>query len=291
MAADKLTLSDLEITSGGETMFIYVQHPKKVKGMTARTMDQVKVEVGVAPSLPHNPDVPMMSLSSAHNKGEGYPLEPSDDIPNRHTPKQSPKMPRPQDRPMMPCPLDPPLDLPMMSRPLDPPLDPLMMPRPQGREPISPDRYSLPPPIAFNDQAMYRGPNPAHSLANHQNTPVGGIRVMPAQIPRGPIIEEPRPPSPPANPPKEEVGWLCPTCTFRNLPYRPGCEMCNNDRPEDFVPPRGYQMTQEELKFVEQSKKQDQLLQQVKGKGQRNGIILEGINFSRCFNLNLSPNV
>ncbi len=254
-------------------MFVYVQHPKKIKGMTARTMDQMKVEVGVAHSLPHNTDVPMMSLSSAHNKGEGYPLESTDDLPSRRSPKQSPKMPRPKDPHMAQRFQDPPV----MPRPHDPPLDPPVMPRPQGREPVrdrqvSPDRYSLPPPMAFNDQAMFRSPNPAHSLAIHQNTPVGGVRVMPAQVPHGPVIEEPRPPSPPVDPPKEEVGWLCPTCTFRNLPYRPGCEMCNNDRPEDYIPPRDYQMTQEEMKFVEQAKQQDQLLQQVWGKGLFNGI-------------------
>ncbi|XP_038226038.1 ranBP-type and C3HC4-type zinc finger-containing protein 1 isoform X3 [Dermochelys coriacea] len=51
--------------------------------------------------------------------------------------------------------------------------------------------------------------------------------------------------APPPKPPK--VGWVCPSCTYVNKPTRPGCEICCNERPEDYTVPAAYQPDEEEL--------------------------------------------
>lgn len=41
--------------------------------------------------------------------------------------------------------------------------------------------------------------------------------------------------------------WSCPICTFLNKPTRPGCEMCGEDRPDDYQVPDSYQPDQQEV--------------------------------------------
>lgn len=31
----------------------------------------------------------------------------------------------------------------------------------------------------------------------------------------------------------EELGWTCPKCTFKNNPTRPGCETCDEPKPDN----------------------------------------------------------
>ena len=58
-------------------------------------------------------------------------------------------------------------------------------------------------------------------------------------------------------PPKQElpttrkIGWDCTLCTFKNLPYRPGCEICGTACPAGYVPPPDYVPLEEERKFME----------------------------------------
>lgn len=91
--------------------------------------------------------------------------------------------------------------------------------------------------------------------------PVVEPRVQPVAPKPQPVAPKPQPvapkpqpavvPPPPAPPmePQGEVGWVCPLCTFVNLPYRPGCEICSNDRPDDYVVPQNYKPTNVELKW------------------------------------------
>ncbi|XP_053723963.1 ranBP-type and C3HC4-type zinc finger-containing protein 1 [Synchiropus splendidus] len=66
-------------------------------------------------------------------------------------------------------------------------------------------------------------------------------------VPRGGNDEQigqtkrPRNPNPPPKrltpEPPEQPGWDCPACTFKNKPSRPGCEMCSQNRPDDYEIP------------------------------------------------------
>ena len=49
--------------------------------------------------------------------------------------------------------------------------------------------------------------------------------------------------------------WQCPECTYKNLPYRPGCEICSAPRPVDYVPPPDYVPVEEERKLIDQEMK------------------------------------
>ncbi|KAK7126597.1 hypothetical protein R3I94_017933 [Phoxinus phoxinus] len=57
---------------------------------------------------------------------------------------------------------------------------------------------------------------------------------------------------PPPLPPKPQVGWSCPGCTFLNRPTRPGCEMCSTARPENYTVPDLYQPDQTETRRLQQ---------------------------------------
>lgn len=46
---------------------------------------------------------------------------------------------------------------------------------------------------------------------------------------------------------QEKIGWKCPSCTYINLPHRPGCEMCTNTRPSDYQIPDNYEMSSKEI--------------------------------------------
>ncbi|RUS81168.1 hypothetical protein EGW08_011076, partial [Elysia chlorotica] len=63
------------------------------------------------------------------------------------------------------------------------------------------------------------------------------------------------PPSSPSGLPTENdeegEGWECPTCTYRNLPMWPGCEMCDQPRPEKYQVPANYQMTEREMHLMQ----------------------------------------
>lgn len=48
-------------------------------------------------------------------------------------------------------------------------------------------------------------------------------------------------------------------CTFVNKPTRPGCEMCGEERPEDYKVPHIYQPDQEEVLRIQQE--QEALMQ------------------------------
>ncbi|RVE73071.1 hypothetical protein OJAV_G00045650 [Oryzias javanicus] len=51
----------------------------------------------------------------------------------------------------------------------------------------------------------------------------------------------------PTTPPKPQLGWACKVCTYVNKPTRPGCEMCGDERPNDYQVPDLYLPDQEEI--------------------------------------------
>ena len=60
-----------------------------------------------------------------------------------------------------------------------------------------------------------------------------------------------------SKPPKQElpttrkIGWDCTLCTFKNLPYRPGCEICGTARPAGYVPPPDYVPVGEDRRYID----------------------------------------
>ena len=75
------------------------------------------------------------------------------------------------------------------------------------------------------------------------------------------MLREPEKPVRPPTPPK--IGWSCPKCTCINEPYRPGCEVCGENRPDDYKPPAGYTATKDELKWLQDEMKEKLQLEEV----------------------------
>ena len=75
------------------------------------------------------------------------------------------------------------------------------------------------------------------------------------------MLREPEKPIRPPTPPK--IGWSCPKCTCINEPYRPGCEVCGENRPDDYKPPAGYTATKDELKWLQDEMKEKLQLEEV----------------------------
>ncbi|KAJ1194817.1 hypothetical protein NDU88_004102 [Pleurodeles waltl] len=63
-----------------------------------------------------------------------------------------------------------------------------------------------------------------------------------------------RPPAAVTLPSPAQVGWACPICTYINKPTRPGCEMCSQDRPRDYVIPESYKPDELERLRMQQEK-------------------------------------
>uniref|UniRef100_A0AAQ4NPD7 RanBP-type and C3HC4-type zinc finger-containing protein 1 n=1 Tax=Gasterosteus aculeatus aculeatus TaxID=481459 RepID=A0AAQ4NPD7_GASAC len=76
------------------------------------------------------------------------------------------------------------------------------------------------------------------------------LQYIPPSRPKHVPPAPPAPPCPrpkPAVPAKPQMRWSCPICTFLNKPTRPGCEMCGEDRPDDYQVPDSYQPDQQEV--------------------------------------------
>ncbi|XP_013923026.1 PREDICTED: ranBP-type and C3HC4-type zinc finger-containing protein 1-like [Thamnophis sirtalis] len=67
----------------------------------------------------------------------------------------------------------------------------------------------------------------------------------------------------PAEPPK--VGWECRSCTFINKPSRPGCEMCCDERPLNYVVPEDYKLDAEEEEWFQRDLEATRQYRQVRG--------------------------
>lgn len=48
------------------------------------------------------------------------------------------------------------------------------------------------------------------------------------------------------------TGWQCPTCTLINEPTRPGCSVCGGSRPEEYIVPADYELSDNERLRMEQ---------------------------------------
>ncbi|XP_077385737.1 ranBP-type and C3HC4-type zinc finger-containing protein 1-like [Festucalex cinctus] len=73
-----------------------------------------------------------------------------------------------------------------------------------------------------------------------------------------PITPTP-PPLPPPPPPRVRTrrplpGWECPECTFVNQPTRPGCQMCDRERPNDYRVPEGFKPVGDEARRIQREK-------------------------------------
>lgn len=49
-----------------------------------------------------------------------------------------------------------------------------------------------------------------------------------------------------------QIGWVCPMCTFLNKPTRPGCEICGCERPAGYKVPAAYQPDKDEVLRIQQ---------------------------------------
>jgi len=58
-------------------------------------------------------------------------------------------------------------------------------------------------------------------------------------------------------------GWACTQCTYKNVPTRPGCEVCGADRPDDYVVPDDVPITESERVRLQQEGVQADRLRQV----------------------------
>ncbi|XP_077993540.1 ranBP-type and C3HC4-type zinc finger-containing protein 1-like isoform X2 [Glandiceps talaboti] len=94
-----------------------------------------------------------------------------------------------------------------------------------------------------------------------------------------------RPSAPPPPPPaaqrqqSREVGWTCPICTYLNQPTRPGCEMCGSDRPDDFVVPENYQLSEREKERLNAEARNIELLQQAQRQEEQQRLQQRQVNF------------
>lgn len=94
-------------------------------------------------------------------------------------------------------------------------------------------------------QAMQLFPRGAG--VDEKTAPPPEIQETPPPIPpKVPIVTKP------AVPPKPQFGWSCIMCTYENKPTRPGCEMCGQERPEDYQIPEIYQPDQQEAQRMQQ---------------------------------------
>ncbi|XP_068598570.1 ranBP-type and C3HC4-type zinc finger-containing protein 1 [Brachionichthys hirsutus] len=55
--------------------------------------------------------------------------------------------------------------------------------------------------------------------------------------------------------PEPQLGWACTSCTFVNKPTRPGCEICGQERPEDYKVPDVHQPDQHEIVRIQQEER------------------------------------
>ncbi|XP_019734926.1 ranBP-type and C3HC4-type zinc finger-containing protein 1 isoform X1 [Hippocampus comes] len=62
------------------------------------------------------------------------------------------------------------------------------------------------------------------------------------------------PPPPQGRPRTPQPGWECPRCTFINKPTRPGCQMCDEERPEDYQVPEGHKPVGDEALRIQNEK-------------------------------------
>jgi len=120
---------------------------------------------------------------------------------------------------------------------------------------------SLPPPEPTTQRHYDSGPKiipESVGTRGQQHNPQNqSLPIMPEAVVQQPPPEPVRTPTPPP------VGWTCPVCTVINVPYRPGCEVCGTDRPDDYKPPPDYKPTEEELKWQQDEQKGKQDLEEV----------------------------
>lgn len=80
----------------------------------------------------------------------------------------------------------------------------------------------------------------------------GGVEKAAALLTPPPLPPKPPTAKGPAVAPKPLLGWSCSMCTYVNKPTRPGCEMCGEERPEDYRVPEIYQPDQQEVQRLQQ---------------------------------------
>ena len=110
--------------------------------------------------------------------------------------------------------------------------------------------------VPYNQYDNNRLPHPGPTQHQHYNNPSPGqfrnfqpLTYMPEAVAKQP--DKPvRPPTPP------KIGWACPRCTVVNEPYRPGCEVCGENRPDDYKPPPGYTPTKDEERWLQDEVKE-----------------------------------
>ena len=110
---------------------------------------------------------------------------------------------------------------------------------------------SLQPPAPIQNQYYI---NPVSQFSDTRSQSFRANNYQPLDVMPEAMVKQPAKPARPPTPPK--IGWTCPTCTVINEPYRPGCEACGENRPDDYRPPPGYTPTKDEVKWLENEVKE-----------------------------------
>lgn len=57
----------------------------------------------------------------------------------------------------------------------------------------------------------------------------------------------------------KQIGWQCLKCTYINEPTRPGCQLCSNPRPDDYVAPEDYVPSVSEVERLEKEQQSEEM--------------------------------
>lgn len=79
--------------------------------------------------------------------------------------------------------------------------------------------------------------------------------------------------------------WTCKRCTFQNLPFLRGCQMCSTSRPTDFYLPSGYTATNKEKRFENRLVQSRKLITKVQDLLVVCYPFNKGINYCLLYNL------
>ncbi|XP_064599255.1 ranBP-type and C3HC4-type zinc finger-containing protein 1-like isoform X2 [Liolophura sinensis] len=223
---DEDVLKNCGVKSPGCTLFLYLVSSRSV-GLTKEAFMQAQAASGDVPTLDSEDDQNgYMSMDHfMRGIGAGAGSIPGGPVPLQHT--------RPRPRPRQPS-------TGISQRAKAPPL------------PTSP-----PPPL--------RIPQGAVGFSDPPNRPADVVSAESAQMaPRQTAVEvmlgQPsavQGRSTALGSSTETEGWICPVCTFINLPTRPGCAMCSESRPVNYEVPKNFHVPEEEEARLQRERQLD----------------------------------
>ncbi|XP_065676325.1 ranBP-type and C3HC4-type zinc finger-containing protein 1-like isoform X2 [Hydra vulgaris] len=81
------------------------------------------------------------------------------------------------------------------------------------------------------------------------------------------------------------IGWECPKCTYRNIPTYPGCMICSNERPENYVIPENFVLQPNEAHRLMNECLAEQLTLESEEVRKNNEILQAKNNYQAMWNL------